>query len=56
MPDKLKYIPNNDTQNYHFCTLQLVIVTFEHSTKKNNQSNSINVSKIVKPTDNKKLL
>ena len=29
---KLMYIPNNDTQNYIFCILQLVVETFEHST------------------------
>ncbi len=31
MTDKLMYIPNDDTQNYLFCRLQLVIVgTFRH--------------------------
>ena len=24
------YIPNEDTQNYHFCRLQLVVETFGH--------------------------
>ena len=28
MADKLMYIPNDDTQNYHFCRLQLVVETF----------------------------
>ena len=32
MADKLMCIPNDDTQNYHFCRLQLVDETFEHST------------------------
>ena len=32
MTDKLMYIPNYDTQNYHFCKLKLVVETFKHST------------------------
>ena len=31
MADKLLYIPNEDTQNYPFCRLQLVVLTFGHS-------------------------
>ena len=27
------YIPNDDTQNYLFCRLQLVVETFGNSTK-----------------------
>ena len=34
--DKLMY--NGDTQNYPFCRLQLVVETFDHSTKWTNQS------------------
>ena len=30
--DKFMYIPNDDTQNYPFCRLQIVVETFEHST------------------------
>ena len=30
--DKLMYIPNDDTQNYPFCKLQLVVETFGHLT------------------------
>ena len=30
--DKLKYIPNYDTQNYPFYRLQLVVEKFEHLT------------------------
>ena len=26
------YIPNDDTQNYPFCRLKLVVETFEHLT------------------------
>ena len=32
------YIPNDNTQEYAFCRLQLVIETFGHSTKSANQS------------------
>ena len=32
MADKLIYIPNDETQNYLFCRLKLVVNTFEHST------------------------
>ncbi len=33
MTDKLMYIPNDDTQNYPFSRLQLLVQTFGHSTK-----------------------
>ncbi len=36
MADKL--FPNNDKQNYPFCTLQLMIEMFGHITKWTNQS------------------
>ena len=29
MTDKFMYIPNNDTQNYPFCILKLVVETFD---------------------------
>ena len=38
MANKLKYIPNDDTQNYYLCRLQLVVETFGHWTKWTNQS------------------
>ena len=28
---KLMYIPNNDTRNYPFCKLKLVVEMFEHT-------------------------
>ena len=31
MINKLMYIPNDVTQNYPFCRLQLVVETFGHS-------------------------
>ena len=32
MSDKLMYIPNDNTQNYHFGRFKLVVETFEHTT------------------------
>ena len=37
MAEKVMYIRNDDTQNYHFCSLQLVVEWFGHSTKLTNQ-------------------
>ena len=34
MADKLLYIPNNDTQNYLLCRLQIVVETNEPTNKK----------------------
>ena len=42
MADAEMYIPNDDTQNYQFCRLQLVDETFGHST----YQNSIKVIKL----------
>ena len=36
--DKLMYIPNNDTQNYLFFRLQLVVEKFGHLTYQTKQS------------------
>ena len=38
MAEKLMNIPNDDTQNYSFCRLQLMVKTFGQSTKWTNQS------------------
>ena len=46
------YIPNNDTQNYPFCWLKLVVEMLNES---NNQY-SIKVPKVVKPTNKNTLL
>ena len=56
MADKLMYIPNDDTQNYFFCRLQLDVETFGHSTYWTNQSNSIKVPEIDESTNKKTLL
>ena len=50
MADKLMYITNDDTQNYHFCRLQLVVEMIGLLTKRTNQSKLIKVPKVVKPT------
>ena len=44
MADKLMYIPNDDTPNYPFFRLQLVVETFGHS--KFNK-----IPKVVKPAN-----
>ena len=41
MADKIMYIPNGDTQNYHLCRLQLVVELFGYSTSRTNQSKFI---------------
>ena len=41
MVDTLMYIPNDDTQNYTFCKLQLVVEMFERFTCWTNQSKFI---------------
>ena len=40
MADLLIYIPNDDSQNYPFFSLQLVVETFGHLTKRTDQSKS----------------
>ena len=40
MADKLKYVTNDDTQNYPVCRLQLLFETFD--------TESINQSKFIK--------
>ena len=52
MVDKVMYIPNDNTQNYPFCGLQIVAETFGHSTKWTKQSKF----KVVKPTNKKNVI
>ena len=49
--DKLMFILNDDTQNYLFSRLQLLVETFGHSTNEPTNQNSINVPKAVNPTN-----
>ena len=46
MSDKLMYIPNDDTKN-SFCTLKLMVETFEHSTYKSTNHNSLKSPKML---------
>ena len=44
------YIPNENTQNYPFCRLQLVVETFGNSTKcEPTNQNTLKVPKVFKP-------
>ena len=54
MTNKLIYIPNDDTQNYPFFRLQLVVETFEW-TLWIYQSKFDEIPKIVKPKNKKTL-
>ena len=54
MADKFLYILNNNTQNYPFCRLKLVVETFELSKPTN--ENSGKIPKIVKQTNKKTVL
>ena len=53
MSDKLMYIPNDGTQNYPFCKLQLKRLDTQLNEPTN--KNSIIVHKVVKPTNKKTL-
>ena len=55
MADKLMYIPNDDTQNYHFCRLQSVIKTFGSQLNESTNQNSIKVPKVDKLMNKKTL-
>ena len=52
MPDKLMCINNDDTENYLFFRLKLVVETFEHWPS----VSKTKVPKVVKPTNKKTLL
>ena len=41
MADKLMYIPNDDTKNYSFCRLKLVVETLD--TQLNEPTNKISI-------------
>ena len=56
MANRLMYIPNADTQNYPYCRLKLVVKTFEHPTKRTNQSKCNKGKEEVKSTHKKTLL
>ena len=45
------YTPNDDTQNYPFCRLKLVVETLNTQHNKPTNQNSLKVPKVVKPTN-----
>ncbi len=47
MADKLMYIPNDDTQNYPFSRLKLVVETLWHSTNGPTNQNSLKFPKLL---------
>ena len=55
MVEKLIYFPNDNTQNYPFYRLQLVVKGLETHLNEATNQNSIFVPNVLKPT-NKKLL
>ena len=54
--DKLMYFIKDDTRDYSYCKLKLVVETFEHSTLLTNQSKCTKVPKVIEPTNRKALL
>ena len=56
MVDKLIYIPNDDTQNYPFCRLKLLVETFKHSSLRTNQSKFTKIPPANNPTNKKTAL
>ena len=46
MAEKLMNIPNDDTQNFPFCKLQLVVETFGYSTYEPTNQNLIKIPKV----------
>ena len=55
MADKLNYIPNDDTLNYPFCRLQLVVERLDTQLNEPTNQNAIKVPKVVQPTNNNTL-
>ena len=50
------YTPNDNSQNYNFCSKQLVVESFGHPIYVPTKNNSIKVPKVVKPTNKEMLL
>ena len=55
MADKLMHISNDDTQNYPFCRLHLVVESFDTQPNKPTNQHSIKVPKVVEQTNKKTL-
>ena len=57
MADKIDVHPcNDDTQNYPFCRIKLMVETFRHSTKLTNQTQFKKVPNVVKQISKKTLI
>ena len=56
MADKLVSIPNNDTQSYPICRLQLMVEILDIQPNNPTNQNLIKVLKFVKQTNKKTLL
>ena len=56
MADKFMSIPNDDTHNYLFCRLQIVVETLVTQLDKSTNQNLLKVPKVAKPTNMKTLL
>ena len=56
MANKLMYIPYDDTQNYPFCRLKLMVERLDTQLNEQINQNSIKVPKVVKPKSKKTLL
>ena len=54
MDDRLMYIPSDDTQNYPFCRIKLVVAMLEHPKLWINQPKFTKVPKVVEPTNKKR--
>ena len=53
---KLIYIPNDDTPNYPFCSLELGVKILDTKLIEPTNQNPIKIPKVVKPTNKKTLL
>ena len=47
MADKLTFIPNDDTLNYPFCRLKLVVESLDTQLNEPTNQNSIKVPKVI---------
>ena len=51
--DELMHIPIDDTQNYQFCRLQLVVETLDTQLNEPTNQNQVNIPKIIRETNRK---
>ena len=56
MAEKFMYIPIDDTQNYLFCRLKLVVKRLDDLINEPTNQKPVKVPKVVKPTNKKTLL